>query len=208
MSNATIKRMMRLPVFTEPNPSSDWLAAEQQRLHDQADKMMAATRVMDVFARHGKLSEVGGSYLYGLMIYPDLDIDVTAAVVTKESFAHLLADLARHQNVRRISAADTVHFNVSPQPGPKGYWIGIEVPFEGDRWGIDCWFQQPDWKTTGEDSYASRLADLDDAARITILAIKYDLIRRGLYGKQYMSGDVYDAVLDKNVRSVEAFNKL
>lgn len=197
--------MMRLPTFTDPNPSVEWLRNEQVRLRTQADKMLAETKILDVFAKYGRLSPIGGSYLYGLMVYPDLDIGLLADTVTKQDFANLLKDLAAHDAVRRLSTADTINFNLSKRPAPKGYWIGVEIPFENDRWGIDCWLQQPDWGTDQKDDYADRLVNLDQAAKDAVLAIKYELIRNGTYGKQYLSSDVYDAVLNRGVRTKEDF---
>ncbi len=198
--------MMRLPTFTDPNPSIEWLRAEQARLRTQADKMLADTQIMEVLAAHGQLSPIEGSYKYELMMYPDLDISLTAETITKQDFANLLKDLAAHPAVKNLSTADTINFNLSKRPMPKGYWIGIDIPFENDRWGIDCWLQQPDWGTDQkEGDYTTRLMKLDQSGKDAILAIKYQLIRKGTYGKQYLSGDVYDAVLERGVRSVEDF---
>lgn len=197
--------MMRLPIFIEPNPSIEWLRGEQSRLQTQADKMLASTKIMDVFARHGRLSAIEGSYLYGLMMYPDLDIGLKADTVTKQDFANLLADLAVHTAVRGLKTADTINFDLSKHPRPRGYWIGVDIPFENDRWGIDCWLQQSDWGSDQKDDYVDRLMTLDQPAKDAVLAIKYELIRNGSYGKQYQSSDVYDAVLNRGVRSVEDF---
>ena len=197
--------MKRLPTYTDPAPSVKWLRNEQGRLQTQADKMLADNKIMDLLARHGQLSPIEGSYQYGLMMYPDLDVGLLADVVSKHDFANLIADLAAHPAVRGISTADTINFNLSKRPMPKGYWIGIDIPFENDRWGIDCWLQQPDWGSDQEGDYAARLLRLDQSGKDAVLAIKYELIRNGTYGKQYLSGDVYDAVLDQGIRTVEDF---
>lgn len=55
--------MVKLPVFSNPNPSIEWLRSEQNRLKNQADKMIATTKVMEILSRHGQLSPIGGSYL-------------------------------------------------------------------------------------------------------------------------------------------------
>lgn len=200
--------MMKLPTYTDPKPSIEWLRNEQSRLRNQADKMMTITKIMDVFAKHGHLLPIEGSYLYELMMYPDLDIALTSDSATKQDFANLMQDLAAHPAVRGLSTADTINFNLSKRPMPKGYWIGVDIPFENDRWGIDCWLQQPDWGTDQLNDYADRLINLDQLAKDAVLAIKYELIRNGTYGKQYSSSDVYDAVLNDGVRTVEDFQKV
>jgi hypothetical protein len=199
--------MMHLPKYTEPNPSVEWLRDEQLRLQKQADIMMSETRIMDVFKKYGEFSGIGGSYEYGVLMYPDLDIGVVAEEASRQHFANLIADIARNKYVRGISTADTVNFNVSRHPRPAGYWIGVDIPFGDDRWGIDCWLQQPDWVTGNEDKYKQAMQESDQPAKDAILAIKYDLIRRKIYGKKYLSNDVYDAVLDKGVRNMDDFEK-
>jgi hypothetical protein len=164
---------------------------------------------MDILSKYGQLSPIEGSYQYDLMMYPDLDVGLTAVAVTKQDFANLLSDLAAHPAVRGLSANDTINFSLSKRPMPRGYWIGIDIPFENDRWGIDCWFQQPDWGTDQkEGNYANRLMNLDRSGSDAILAIKYELIRNGSYGKKYLSSNVYDAVLEHGVRSTEDFERL
>lgn len=200
--------MMKLPTFTDPNPSIEWLHGEQARLQAQADKMMTDTKIMDVFAKHGHLSPIGGSYLYGLMMYPDLDIGLLADSVTRQDFANLLRDLVAHPSVRGVSTADTINFNLSKRPMPKGYWVGVDIPFENDRWGIDCWLQQPNWGSDQKEDYASSLIGLDQETKDAVLAIKYELIRNGTYGKLYQSSDVYGAVLNRGVRTTEDFQKV
>ena len=170
--------------------------------------MVKATKIMELFAKHGILSPIEGSYRTKLMMYPDLDVGLIAESVTKDDFAGLIGDLAADPNVRCISTADTINFNLSKRPMPKGYWIGVEIPYENDRWGIDCWLQQPDWGTDQTNDYADRLIDLDQPCRDAVLAIKYELIRNGTYGKQYLYSDVYGAVLDRDVRTIEDFQRL
>jgi hypothetical protein len=69
------------------------------------------------------------------MVYPDLDIGVVAPSVTKDEFASLVGELTANKYIRKIGTADTVNFEpVHPGRRPKGYWIGLEVTFEEDKW--------------------------------------------------------------------------
>lgn len=197
--------MMSLPVFTEPYPTKMWLFDEQLRLQRQANKMMSSTGIMDLLSNYGEFSGIEGSYKYSTMIYPDLDVGVLSPSADKQYFAHMLSDIGSQKYVRRISGVDTADFATLRHKRPKGYWLGIEIPFEGDRWGIDCWLQRPEWVDGSGQDYTEDLKDIDEEQRYAILAIKYDLIRLGKYGKDYLSIDVYDAVLEANVRTVEQF---
>lgn len=206
--------MMILPKFEDPNPSIDWLRSENIRLKNQADKMLEHTKILDVLAKYGKVTDIGGSYLYDLMVYPDLDLGIIANQVNDKLIAKLISDLVRHKNVRGINLVDTYHFGHVKSGRPDGYWIGLEIPYEGDRWGVDCWFQQPDWikkdggSNSNEDSYYIKLSNLSQEARDSILNMKYQLIYRGLYGKKYYSGQVYDAVIKNGTLSIDQFLSL
>lgn len=197
---------MVLPKFENPNPTVEYLRQEQTRLKTQADKMMEQTRIMDVFAKHGGLLGIGGSYMYNLMVYPDLDIEFNAYKVDKNAFIALLTDLANHDAVRGINCVDGVHFPSKTPGRPKGYWIGVDIPFADDRWGIDCWLQESSGENYfNNDKYTARLINLNQEVIDAILSIKYQLIYKGLYGKKYLSVNVYDAVLEGGVRTVEQF---
>lgn len=199
---------MTLPRFEDSNPSIEKLWIEQFRLKTQADKLVKKTCIMGTFSRYGHLSPIGGSYEYDLMVYPDLDISLISNQLDKDSFASLVGELAANEYVRKISTADTVNFPPIYKGRPKGFWIGLEIPFENDRWGIDCWLQEPEWASADENNYSERLKSLEQSAKDFILQIKYSLIQRQLYGKKVSSNDVYDAVLDRGVRSIDAFNEI
>lgn len=200
--------MMSLPEFTDPNPTREWLFAEQERLQHQADKMMTETAVLELIGAFGNLGAIEGSYRYGTMIYPDLDVSVVSDAASKDHFAELLGELAKTSYVRRVSGVDTNFFSTLRHKRPKGYWIGIEIPFEGDRWGIDCWLQRPEWVEGSGRDYTDDLKDMTEDQLYAILAIKYELIRSGRYGKDFLSTDVYDAVLEHGVASPEQFISL
>lgn len=45
--------------------------------------MLKETGISDIFAKYGEVSPIGGSYDYGLMVYPDLDIDILSDVIPR-----------------------------------------------------------------------------------------------------------------------------
>lgn len=200
--------MMSLPQFEDPNPTVDFLRKEQNRLKTQADKMISQTKIMDLYSKYGKVSEIGGSYKYNLMIYPDLDLGVIANKVDNNLITSLLSDLVKIGLIRSINYVDTYHFGSKTSGRPKGYWIGLEIPFENDRWGIDCWFQELEWTNSNIDDYADKLTQLNPSAKDAILMIKYQLIYRGLYGNKYYSSQVYDAVIEHGALTIDQFLSL
>ncbi len=188
------------------------LRSEQYRLQKQADKLLSQIDLKDIFSKYGKVSEIGGSYSYGLMVYPDIDIEIINNIVTKDNASKLLKDIASKSYVRKVSFVDNVNHVSTVKGRPKGYWFGIEIPFEKDKWGIDCWIQQPDWidESIGnpniiDSTYINRLKTLPQESKDIILLIKYELIIRKLYGSKFNSINVYDAVLKDNVKTIDQF---
>lgn len=198
---------MTLPTLEKPSPTPDELMQQQQRLHEQADRMLAETGLLDLLARHGEISPISGSYTYGLMVYPDLDLGLVSRTASKPEFADLVHELVGSNYVRKVSTADTVNFPRVHPGRPKGYWLGLEIPYGNDRWGIDCWLQRPEWQEGETDPYPERLSRISHQQVLAILAIKHYLIFQGIYGKTFYSVDVYDDVLDHGALSVEDFKE-
>ena len=197
--------MMYLPTFTNADITTDELRAEQTRLHSQADKLLVKTGLANIFGKYGTVSPIEGSYVYGLMVYPDLDMQViTDHQLTKQEFAEFVKEMATTDFVRGFSVADRANFASIDARRPRGYWLGLDIPFENDRWGIDLWVQTAEQAAGDSDKYKEKLAHLTPEQATAILAIKYHLIREGVYGKQYLSVDVYDAVLS-GVSSFDEF---
>lgn len=201
--------MMTLPQFDNPNITTEELLAEQVRLHNQADKMLKETGISSIFAKYGEVLPIGGSYNYGLMVYPDLDMDIISDQLTKQDFVNLASDLLASSFIRKVSSVDNVMFTGTRPGMPKGYWLGIEIPFETDKWGIDLWLQTHEWANKFDeefDDYKTKLSTISKEQIAAILSIKYHLIRLGKYGKpNFMSFNVYDTVLDKGAVSIEDF---
>ena len=204
--------MMTLPQFENAEITSKELLTEQVRLHNQADKMLKETGISEIFTKYGTVQPIGGSYDYGLMAYPDLDMDILSDKATKQDFVALVSDVLSSEYVRKVSSVDNVGFTGTRSGMPKGYWLGIEIPFEGEKWGIDLWFQTHEWAKKFDkdyDDYKAKLSGISQEQIVAILSIKYHLIRLGKYGKNNcMSFNVYDAVLDNDVLTLEDFLKL
>jgi len=108
--------MMTLPQFDNPHITTEELLAEQVRLHDQADKMLEVTGISSIFAKYGEVLPIGGSYDYGLMVYPDLDMNIISDHLTKKDFVHLASDLLLSSFIRKVSSVDNVAFT-GTRPG-------------------------------------------------------------------------------------------
>ena len=182
------------------------LRAENTRLLGQANKMLAATNVLEILGSNMSLPKISGSYNYELMVYPDIDCYVSDEKVTKEKIAHITSALLMTDYIRKMSVVNTDAFPPRLKGLPRGFWIGLEIPFEGESWGIDCWFLKPEWVTINQNLYEERLRNASNEQKDAILLIKHWLITSNTYGKHlHQSTDVYDAVLDSNVLTIDDY---
>jgi len=92
---------------------------------------------------------------------------------------------------------------------PTGYWISPEINFGEHVWELDIWLQIPQWNTGNTEQYATALKDITDEQKVTILSLKETLMKNGIYGvgKEFVSVDVYDGVLNAGVTDVSALRR-
>lgn len=176
----------------------------QEQLYSEATQLLQRV-IFPTLKDHGEVT-VGGSYVYKLLTHPDIDLGIVNTELTKEMYAKLCNELIALEEVSFFRSADRVHFpHANPGSRPTGYWIAPVVNYGGRAWNLDIWFQKPEWVTHNNDVYEKKLKDLGDDKRSTILILKEELMKEGIYGvgKEFLSVDVYDAVLDHDVKTIE-----
>lgn len=198
--------MMVKTNFTDPNPSITQLKAERDRLKYQANVMLKSTSILDIYSKYLKLNGIGGSYSYNLMVYPDLDLDISPDPrINKLQISNLVADLSKSKYVKSLTLNDLVNFNSNNSDWSGGYFIGAVVEFENEDWGIDCWVQKEGNLFFDYKEHEKWLCDISNEEADAILLIKYKLLYKKLYGSKFSSYQLYDAVLNKRVRTAEDF---
>lgn len=179
------------------------LLERQELLHREATKLLEEV-ILPILKNFGEVV-VGGSYAYKLLNHPDIDLDVVNPNVTKEIYGELCARLISLASTKDFETCDRVAFpHTHPGDRPTGYWIAPNIYFGNSLWKLDIWFQKPEWYTGDTNKYQQKLLGLDDEKRITILSLKEELKSEGVYGvgKEFLSVDVYDGVLDIGVKTV------
>lgn len=173
------------------------LARARQRLQT-AQQILADLQLIEQWQRFGKPMIVGAA-AYGLMVAPDIDLDIFCdEPFIQDGFA-VLAACAHHPRVHKARFA-----NKLADPDQGLYWqLRYQHP-DGQEWKIDMW-------SFGHDhpgAYAAALVEpfteaLTDETRQAILTIK----EQALIDATLQCGSIhlYRAVLDDNVRTVEQF---
>ncbi|MBE9914862.1 hypothetical protein G8C92_12535 [Paenibacillus donghaensis] len=185
----------------------DELLVRQKALQAEAGEVAEELKLMDLLSRAGEPVRVGSSAL-GLMVWRDLDITVICPRLDKRVAAQIASELMLHAGVRELKFInDTGMWNTDPTY-PDGLYLGLKYKsLQGKEWKLDIWFvdepdRQPDLghlKTMPE--------QLTPQRRESILRIKSIWAERAEYGKTVRSYDIYTAVLNDDVRTLDQFQE-
>lgn len=116
------------------------------------------------------------------------------------------ATLADHPRVRQVQFRnDTGDWNTDPTY-PDGLYLGIRYRSADDRdWSLDVWFVDEPDRQPDLQHLRTFPARLDVPARAAILRIKEAWADRPEYGSAVHGYDIYTAVLDSGVRTLDQF---
>ncbi|WP_107082207.1 hypothetical protein [Streptomyces caatingaensis] len=188
----------------------DDLTRHQDLLQAEADAVAADLGLAELLAPAGEAVRVGSAAL-GLMVRRDLDVTVVCPVLDAAAtvlVAGIGARLAVHDRVREVRFLDdTGPWNTDPRY-PDGLYLGVTCRSPAGRpWTLDLWFVDDPGRQPDLAHLAELPPRLTDARRATILAIKHVLAGRDANGgARVPSHEVYRAVLDAGVTTVEAFD--
>ena len=190
----------------EPVPTPDILEARQTQLQAEADALRRRWRLDDVLSRTGPV-HYAGSYVSGLMVWPDLDVMVLAPCGFGPSdLVGLLAELVALPDVAGFDVHDErgersptgqrrdERWHVPLLTGPaSGAWrIDLSVWLHDDHADVARWHEQLRVRLTPEE-------------RAAILAIKSVWHLRPEYPDEVSGFEIYTAVLEAGVRTPEQF---
>ena len=91
--------------------------------------------------------------------------------------------------------------------GGKTVWFqGFEAMIDGEKWNFDLWFFDRETIEKAETFCDGIAARATPAQRESITEMKRGLLARGLYSfEKFCSMDVYRAVLEENIQTIERF---
>ena len=174
-----------------------------EKLRAEADDLLDRRGLRRLLEEYATISIVG-SYALKLMVWRDLDVAMHAPGVAVADFFDLgkrVTDLLASwkmfftDNRNRESASD-----------PVGLYWGIRLgDISRGAWKIDLWALE-------SEEFHARLRECDSLNRrlnsenrLTILRLKSQLWRHPQYRSSVTSHDIYDAVLDHEVASLDEF---
>jgi len=167
-------------------------------LKREAEAIIADLGLLEVTRQHGR-AEVVGSVALDLIVKLDIDIhllvDTPDLLAVTDRVYHRLLD---HPCINEVRISDYradggVKIGIDAHRGPSG------------AWSIDIWITDRA-ETTAFEYTRNLLGRLTPAHRSAILAIKRAYHARGEL-RDGISHRIYDAVVDKGVRSEDEFRR-
>ena len=167
---------------------------------ERADSILYEFGLLEELRRYGKPHLIG-SYRMDMMAWNDLDIDVENDEMSLARLHELTAYVLNTFHPVWYEAKEEV-----TDEGNTVWFHGFEAIIDGELWNVDIWFFNRETIDRAE-RYCDRIAETANAAeRAAVIQIKQELIARKLYGfDQFHSTQVYEAVLEKHILTVEAF---
>jgi hypothetical protein len=171
----------------------------------EADAILYEKGLIDILSAFGK-PYVHGSYLLDLMTWRDLDIYLEVDNISTTEFFKLGERICDSFSPIKMSFRDEV--KAKTKGLPEGLYWGVYLGNEraGD-WKIDIWAISLSECQRLFQYCTSIKQKLTAEAAQRIVAIKAECWRDPAFRRSYSSSDIYAAVLDNNVTSIEEFKE-
>lgn len=189
--------------------SATALLARQTALQSAADQVLSSLDLARMLTPVGQPMVVG-SVVTGLMVWPDIDLNVLSTEPNPDRIWAAIRPLASHPWVKKLRwTNERGPFNSSGQLQDDGYYLGIHVRPDGtnagEYWNLDCWFL-PSAPPRPEIELMNRMhQEMTPEMRLAILCFKDTWCHEPAYRHAVHSIDIYKAVLDYGVRTPDSF---
>ena len=187
--------------------SVEQLLWRQDVLQAEAQFVLRELDLLTLLSAGGKVRQMGSS-ASGLMVWRDLDLSVYSPGLSLERMYTIMQPLLTHPRIQRVRYLnESGAFNTTGVSRNERYYFGLYyLPLEGSEWKVDVSF----WL-----DHAVRVEPIQDALeqilsqemRLIILQIKNAWYRLPTYRSQVYSVDIYDAVLEHGVRTLDDFDR-
>jgi len=173
------------------------LTRAQNRLRI-AQSILAQLMLVERWSAFGSPILVGAA-AYGLVVAPDIDMEIFCDRPKIEDGFEVLRACALHPRVRKARFSNRLN-----EPDMGLYWQLRYQHEDGEEWKIDMWSMQHDHPGPTSAALVEPMKQaLTDETRQTILELKEQVLLDPLL--QCGSIHVYRAVLDDGIRSLEQF---
>lgn len=178
---------------------------KQNILQQQASEVLNQTDLINILSKYGKVKMVG-SVALGLMTWPDIDIDLESIdEVNDKDYFEIVQYIFGQKFIKQLILID--NRSSFEKNRPKSMYIGAIYDFEGVDWKIDIRYLNPS-SARAENELKQIKSRLTSENTKAILEIKTAFHNHPEYRKKFSGYDIYDAVLDRGISTVEEFGVL
>jgi hypothetical protein len=171
----------------------------------EADGILYENGLIDILSSFGK-PHVHGSYLLDLMTWRDLDIYLQVDNISTTEFFKLGERICGSFSPIKMSFRDEL--KAKTKGLPKGLYWGVYLGNErAGAWKIDIWAVSLSECERLLQYCSSIKQKLTAEGAQRIVAIKAGCWQDPEFRRSYSSSDIYKAVLDNNVTSIEEFKE-
>jgi hypothetical protein len=176
---------------------------KQNLLQEQTKTVLNNLNLINELSKYGEVKIVG-SVALGLMTWPDIDIDLKSSEeINKKDYLEIVKYIFEQDNIKQLILID--NRSSFEKNRPKSMYIGVIYDLNGVDWKIDIRYLNPSSAWAEED--VERIKTKLTSEKInSILEIKTAFCSHYKYRKEFSAFDIYNAVLDNNIFTVEDFN--
>ena len=171
-----------------------------QAIKKEADELLRKHSIVEIIKNFGQV-KFTGSYELNLMYKKDIDISLINDNLSVQDFTQLGKELIDVLNTPSAYYRNTRITPVEKRPENSLYW-GIQT---GD-WFIDIWAMNSEVYSRAEKYIKEIKSQLNEKNRLIILQLKSEFIKNKTYRINFTSRELYDAVLNHEVKNSEQFN--
>lgn len=192
------------PEILTPEKANE-LLQYQGALQAEAHAVLTELHLLELLAAVGSVRQLGSS-VHGLMVWRDIDLNVSAAGVQIDQVLEVMRPLFVHPCVKRVRYLKEVgRYNPTAEPVHDRHYFGVYyLPSQEVEWKIDISFwlcgEHP------EPVHDVLTRHLTQEKRLVMLWLKDIWHRLPAYRTQVYSIDIYDAVLEQGVRTPVEFD--
>lgn len=175
-------------------------------LKNKALEILSEMDLLEFLTANFGETHIVGSVELDLMVWRDIDIEVIATnKPTKENAISVAGFIYKNNHVRRVTLIDYTDGDGIKKP--KGQYVGAEYTENGNKWKIDVWLLDTQSSRSFEVTNTLK-SKITPENRKIILNIKNDLFEHPKYRKEFVSVDIYNAVIEDNVHNTQEFKDL
>lgn len=189
-----------------PQSEQDELLLQRQRLlQAEAKSVLKELNLIELLSAAGVVRQTGSTVL-GLMVWRDIDLQVSSPGLSLERAFTIMQPLLTHPRVKQIRYLHQgSHFKLADLDQRYFFMVYYERPGQPE-WKLDISF----WLDEGirpEPLHDAIAQQLTPETRLTILRIKDVWYQLPAYRTEVASTDIYDAVLHHGVRTLSEFDQ-